>query len=121
MQSGVFDKTNHGECSQCGACCSNALPMSKEEIGKIRKYIKENNIKEYKRVFPLKNPTINMTCPFMDDSKQKEKCRIYPVRPEICRQFICCPEKRKLFDFSKVNRSEIVMVNVREEFFYADN
>lgn len=28
MESGVYDFTVDGECSGCGACCSNFLPIS---------------------------------------------------------------------------------------------
>lgn len=114
MNSGVFDKTNNGECTQCGACCSNFLPMSKKEIVEIKKYVKKKNIKAYKHLIPVSDHVIDMTCPFMDDSKSKEKCRIYSVRPEICKQFTCCPNKRKPFN-AKFKGYQIV--NVRQVFF----
>ena len=53
----------------------------------------------------------------MDDSKQREKCRIYDVRPEICKQFICCSEKRKKFELKNTDPKDFRIVNVREEFF----
>lgn len=114
MNSGVFDKTNHGECTQCGACCSNTLPLTKKEVAEIHKYVKANNVKQYKHLFPVANRVVDMTCPFMDDSKLKEKCRIYPVRPEICRQFSCCPGKRKQFER---HGGQYEIINMRGEFF----
>lgn len=113
MKNGVLDKTHHGECSQCGACCSNLLPMTDKEVKRIHRYIKKNHVEEYKHLIPVSGVVIDMTCPFMDDSKQKEKCRIYPERPEICKQFICSPDKRKAF---KPN-GNYHCVDVRKEFF----
>ena len=37
---GIIDLTCNGECTQCGQCCSNLLPMTDEEIATIHKYIK---------------------------------------------------------------------------------
>lgn len=114
MENGTYDMTVNGECSQCGSCCTNFLPMTRKEIREIRRYVKKHGVKEYRRNFPVSGLLEDLTCPFMDDSKKKEKCRIYPVRPEICRQFICCPEKRKPF---KGNVSGRAVVDVRREFF----
>lgn len=40
MSKGVYDLTCNGECTQCGNCCSNLLPMTEDEIATIRRYIK---------------------------------------------------------------------------------
>ena len=61
----------------------------------------------------MSKEAFDMTCPFMDDSKLKEKCRIYPVRPEICRQFNCSKDK-KPFNGKGQNYD---VVDVRREFF----
>lgn len=114
MEDNIYNFTKDGKCSSCGNCCSNLLPMSKKEIRTIHDYIRKNNIRESKHILPVVNHPYDMTCPFRDNGKKI--CTIYPVRPEICRQFICDSEKR-----AKHNRAllkqirEIVMV--REEFF----
>ena len=113
MKNGKYDFTKDGECIQCGACCSNYLPMTQREIAIIHKYIKDNNVRKYQHLFPVAKEVVDMTCPFMDDSKLKEKCRIYPVRPEICRQFICS-QKKKPFNDKGRNYN---VVDVRREFF----
>lgn len=77
-------------CTGCGACCSALLPVTDKEIKKIRKYIKEHNIK------PLK-PLGLVDCPFCDISKNKEKCLIYPVRPWICKIYQCVGLRVGLF------------------------
>ena len=89
--------------------------MTDEEIEIIRKYVKRYNIKENKHIFPLINPTFDLTCPFLDDSKSCEKCKIYEVRPKICRDFICDPIQRKELDFNYKMKCKIV--NVRSEFY----
>lgn len=57
-----------------------------------------------------------MVCPFLDTGKSCEKCRIYLVRPEICKQFIIANEyqakrNRKLYGQTRN------IVDVRNEFF----
>lgn len=89
MEHGVYDKTDNGKCTQCGACCSNLLPMTDKEITVIRNYIKKRHIKERNHSIPLAKPALDMTCPFLDTSKRAEKCTIYSVRPAICKCFIC--------------------------------
>jgi len=116
MNKGVYDLTRCGECTQCGGCCSNMLPMTEEEIDTIHKYIKKHHIKERRHNYPTATPSIDMTCPFLNDDKPKEKCEIYSVRPRICRYFICCPSKRKpIEDFEYKSKCKII--DVRKEFF----
>lgn len=114
-ENGPYNNTKDGKCSQCGGCCGNILPMTDKEVETIRKYIARYNIKEFKRVFPFQNPSLDLTCPFLDDNKKTEKCRIYEVRPFICRHFICNMQKDK---FPKeFFEEEYKGINVRETFF----
>lgn len=113
MNSGVYDFTDNGKCTQCGACCSNYLPMTQKEIATIHRFVKKHDIKEFKHLFPVSNDTFDMTCPFMDDSKLKEKCRIYSVRPEICKQFICSKEKKPF----NGHWQQYSVVDMRKEFY----
>lgn len=53
---GTYDLTDNGKCTQCGACCSNLLPMTDSEIETIHKYIKKQNIKEHRHILPLSQP-----------------------------------------------------------------
>ena len=112
MENGTYDFTKNGECTCCGNCCSNLLPMTDDEISIIKQYIKSHGVKEQKRNFL--NANIDLTCPFLDDSKEK-KCTIYEVRPRVCRDFICCPEKRPPVDFKFAMQCR--PINVRSEFF----
>lgn len=113
MNSGVYDFTDDGKCTQCGACCSRYLPMTQKEADVIHRFVKKHDIKEFKHLFPVSNDTFDMTCPFMDDSKQKEKCRIYSVRPEICKQFICSKEKKSF----NGHWQQYSVVDMRKEFY----
>lgn len=79
---GLYDLTDNGKCTGCGACCSSILPMSRKEISKIRGYIKKHNV-EVSAVID------DIDCPFMDRGKKTERCKIYPVRPRICREYKC--------------------------------
>lgn len=115
FNNGTYNLTCNGKCTGCGNCCSNLLPMTDKEIRIIKEYIKRNGIKEHKHILPLATPIIDMTCPFLDDSKSCEKCTIYEVRPKICRNFICDPKQRPKLDFEWGLKCK--PVNVREEFF----
>ena len=44
----VNDLTCNGECTQCGQCCGNLLPMTDEEIATIHKYIKRYHVEGIK-------------------------------------------------------------------------
>lgn len=115
MANGTFDLTCNGKCTGCGGCCSNILPITEDEIRTIRKYINRYNIKEQKRLLPTVNQNLDMTCPFLDNSKKCDKCMIYEVRPRVCRDFICDPKQRPPVDLSYA--SKVRMVLVREEFY----
>lgn len=116
MKDNIYNFTVDGKCSGCGNCCSNLLPMSQKEIDVIHKYIKKNDIKECKHLIPLARQMMDLTCPFLDTGKSKDKCHIYPVRPMICRKFICDSEKRAKLTRDKIKETRRI-IDVREEFF----
>lgn len=74
----------NGKCSKCGKCCGLFIPVTKKEVGIIKQYVKENNIKPEKR---YNGKDLELRCPFLD--LKNHKCKIYPVRPFVCRDFIC--------------------------------
>lgn len=119
FNNGTYDLTDNGKCTQCGQCCSNILPMTEDEITVIRRYIKKHHIKEHRHILPLAEPTLDLTCPFLNDNKQNEKCDIYEVRPRICKDFICCPSKRHPMNDLKY-KLKCRIVDVRSEFFGKD-
>ena len=116
MDDNIYNFTVNGKCSQCGKCCSDLLPMSEKEIREIHRFINKNGITECKHLLPTANPCMDMTCPFLDTDKKSEKCRIYHVRPAICRQFICDNEKRVKHNRELLKQTRRI-VDVRREFF----
>lgn len=111
---GKMFETNcvNGKCVGCGNCCTELLPLTLKEVETIRNYVKENKIKPYSEIFFEYNgvPSMNLMCPFRDlDTKT---CRIYEVRPNICRQFKCNQdtrviEKNKLIAHNKAKYNHI--------------
>ena len=89
--------------------------MSQKEIDVIRRYIRKKHIKECRHIAPA-TVAYDMTCPFLDTGKSCEKCRIYPVRPEICKQFICDNEQRAKNNRKLIGQTRNV-VDVRSEFY----
>ena len=90
MEDGTYDFTDNGKCTSCGACCSAILPMTRNEIREIKRYIRKKNIKLSNHVVGtpfLQKPEIDMTCPFRDNVNRI--CKIYEFRPVICRTFRC--------------------------------
>lgn len=118
MEHGVYDFTKDGKCSSCGACCSNYLPLSSGEIKEIRRYIKKHHIKEQKHMIaPTVEQVFDMTCPFLDTSKEKDKCTIYSVRPKICRCFICNQPPSKIKENKELFWRTRKPCDMRETFF----
>jgi Fe-S-cluster containining protein len=110
----ITDFTVDSNCSSCGNCCNNALPMNKKEIDRVKKYVKSNNINEIKNVTPLAKAPLDMTCPFRDSTNNV--CTIYEVRPKVCRSFICNkPEEAKRNREKFANTMRII--DLRKEFF----
>lgn len=86
--------------------------MSNDELKQIKQYVRKNHIKTKSNVTAPMMNTIDLTCPFLDMSKE-HKCMIYEVRPLICRNFICSEDKPEwTFDELK----ERTVRNMREIF-----
>ena len=115
MEHGVYDKTDNGRCVGCGECCSNALPMRQKEIKIIQRYIKEHGIKEQKAPAVFAKQPFDMTCPFLRKDVSKDRCVIYPVRPQICREFKC--NKARNVESFHGSMDGFMLIDVRETFF----
>lgn len=102
----VYDFTCNGKCSGCGQCCGDILHLSQSEIRRIDLYLKEHKIEKTERIALV---DYDNTCPFRDN--KNKKCKIYSVRPEICRAYQCnksveeCYKKRELTNNGKLPRS----------------
>lgn len=86
-----INNCNNHNCSRCGSCCALGVPITKEEENIIREYIKKNNIEPE---ILIKNNNFYLSCCFFD--RKNHKCKIYPVRPSICKTFKCDRNKKKL-------------------------
>lgn len=78
----IVDCSINGQCSKCGNCCTNFLPISQRELDVIKDYVIANNIKPQKQVLVMQNM---LTCPYYDG----KNCLIYEARPLICKEFYC--------------------------------
>ena len=78
----ITDNSICGNCSKCGECCTNFLPVSQKEVEKIQKYVIENKIRPQKQMLVMQN---RLSCPYYDG----KKCLVYEVRPLICKEFYC--------------------------------
>lgn len=94
VKHGVYNFTKDGKCVSCGNCCTAILPVTKEEIKAIKRYVKRKHIKPVKNF----NVDLDLTCPFRNNTEKK--CNIYEVRPTICRDFKC-DKPQKLIDETK--------------------
>ena len=97
-EEGITDFTKEGKCSGCGQCCAAVLPVSEEELKIITKYIAKHNIKPQRHDIGFSRPHKDLTCPFLDNRKEY-RCLIYPVRPDVCKHFICnIPQSKVIAD-----------------------
>jgi len=76
------------DCSLCNLCCiDGTLHLDEPDIKKISKYLKisPKSLVEHYTNYNLKTGKIkiNMPCSFL----KKNRCIIYPVRPEVCRNY----------------------------------
>lgn len=112
----LTDKTYNGHCSSCGECCSRFIPVSKKERKEILRYCKKENIVLSLSGVPLKLEHAQYyICPFRNIGTQN--CAIYPVRPNICKSFICNqPEKSIRNKEMYLKRYEVIdMFDILEE------
>lgn len=76
-----------GQCSGCGECCTDLLPVSPQELRRLKEYAKAHHLKEHRQAPFFDRKAVDLTCPFRN--QQTGKCDVYKVRPQICRDFIC--------------------------------
>lgn len=76
-----------GHCIGCGECCTDLLPTTRREIVRLRDYAKKHQLKEHRLPAGAALESVDLTCPFCNETTKR--CEVYPVRPLICRAFIC--------------------------------
>lgn len=115
MKNGVYDCTQGGECSNCGGCCSNLLPVSTKEVKRIREHIRRKHVAESVHRPPTAEPVMDWTCPFRDN--EKKICTIYEVRPAICMDFRCDKPRQQIEADKRMYHGKYSVINMRETFF----
>lgn len=83
--------TSNGSCSRCGECCMPFIPITWKEFKRIKKYIDENNIEPAEII---EGNNVYIKCTFYD--RKNKRCNVYPVRPEVCKRFICSHSEEKI-------------------------
>ena len=96
----IEDNTCSGNCSRCGDCCGLFIPFNDEDIEVIKAYVKKHNIKPQDRLNKMTGG-FEAHCCFYD--MKNKKCTIYPVRPYVCKDFICSRKnwKQKRDEYEK--------------------
>ena len=90
MKHGVYNFSNNGKCTSCGNCCTALLPMTKEELKTIQRFVKRKHLQIEKH----EGADFDFTCPFRNE--EKKICMIYTIRPQICRDFKCDKPQKKV-------------------------
>lgn len=111
----VTNFTCNGQCSNCGQCCGDILHLSKQEIKRIDDYLKKHKVEPTPRciLFDYDN-----TCPFRD--KTNKRCKIYEVRPEICRVYKCDKSPEVVARNREINNKGKLPRSMRQLFFNDD-
>lgn len=110
----VEDLTKNGKCSQCGSCCVDTLPATGKELKAIKRFVRENEISPR----PKSSEALDLICPFLSEEK---KCKIYPVRPSVCRNFLCNKPKEVLQKERTLAHRTAEEVSLRNEIFGDDS
>lgn len=87
------NKCVEGECTHCGECCADLLPLTKGELEILKRYAKKHSLKEHRQAPFWDRKATDLTCPFRN--QQTQRCDAYPARPLICKAFICSKELMK--------------------------
>lgn len=108
----ITDFTCNGKCSCCGQCCGDILHLSKNEIKRIDEYLKKHKVEETKRCILV---DYDNTCPFRDN--ESKKCKIYSVRPDICRVYQCNKSPEEAVKNRELNNKGKLPRSMRNLFF----
>ena len=100
----IADNSICGNCSKCGECCTNFLPVTQKEINEIQKYVIENKIRPQTQILVMQN---RLSCPYYDG----KKCLVYEVRPLICKEFYCY-KKVNIESAKKLTAEKRITVNM---------
>lgn len=116
----VSNNTINNRCSNCGECCTTFLPITKKEYYTIQKYLYEHP--EITNERHIVGNDMHVLCPFRD--RVNKRCKIYEVRPYVCRQFLCskslntlAKEKEVYLKRAYFNSYETNIISMQRLFF----
>ena len=108
----ITNFTRDGKCSCCGQCCGDLLHLSKREITLIDNYLKKHKIEATPRSAMV---NYDNTCPFRDN--EKKICKIYEVRPDICRVYKCDKTPEEAVRNRELTNKDKLLRSMRNIFF----
>ena len=108
----ITNFTCNGKCSNCGQCCGDILHLSESEIKLIDNYLKKHKIKPTPKSIMV---DYDNTCPFRDN--KNKKCKIYEVRPQICRVYKCDKTPEKAYKNRELSNKNKLARSMRQLFF----
>lgn len=111
----ITDFTCNGKCSGCGECCGDILHLSKSEIKTIDNYLKQHKVSATPRSILV---DYDNTCPFRDN--ENKKCKIYEVRPQICRIYKCDKTPEEAYKNREFANDNKLPRSMRQLFFNDD-
>lgn len=111
MNKGIIDFTKNGKCSRCGGCCSNFLPLTEDEIKRLKELASKPTTEGQIKVTEAGD--FIMTCPFliMNNDDCGTYCSIYEDRPLICKSFICNKGSKDYEDLPK----DVVITDIMKD------
>ena len=112
----ITNYTCDGKCSNCGQCCGDLLNLSHKEVKVIKDYLRHH--RDIKATPMSVMALIDNTCPFRDN--ENKKCKIYEVRPEICRRFKCDYTEEDIFKTRDMINKVRQLHSMRQLFFKDD-
>lgn len=108
----ITNFTCNGSCSNCGQCCGDILHLSKNEIKEIDNYLKKHKIDPTPKSIMV---DYDNTCPFRDN--ENKKCKIYEVRPQICRAYKCDKTPEEAYKNRELSNKNKLARSMRQLFF----
>ena len=89
MKHGVYNFTKDGKCTKCGNCCTALLPITKQELKELQRYVKKHHIQIVRH-----EGGIDITCPFRND--ELGICMVYEKSHKSAETFAVINRRRKL-------------------------
>ncbi|HJF65683.1 MAG TPA: YkgJ family cysteine cluster protein [Slackia equolifaciens] len=80
-------RTWRGSCDGCGECCGRMLPITVEDVARLKAYVRRMGIDPAPESWTEGGELfVNLNCPFLGADR---RCMVYDARPAICRAYRC--------------------------------